>query len=478
MLSFQMKSLILLCFAFGLNIISLQAQAKINFTDAFNGTTFNKPVYFAPFPGKLKTYVVLEQQGKVTIVSQKNGIWVKSVMFQMNVNSQWEMGLLGIAFHPNFVNNRKYYIYYNPPSTVTVDPITLVGDFHDILEERIADSTLLKDSGLPGRILIDIPDKYRNHNGGTIGFGPKDGFLYFGMGDGGYFNDPDGNAQNKNVLLGKMLRIDVDKKDPGLPYGIPPTNPFAISDGRKEVYAYGLRNPWKWSFDSETGSLWAGDVGQGTMEEIDTISLGGNYGWKAMEGTGGINNGSMILPLFAYGRTAGICIIGGFVYRANKNSPYYGTYFFGDNGTAATGGKVWYLKKNSAGIFVAQDIGAPPAQPSSFGMDETGRIYMCGHDDGTIYLLDSQDLLGGAVVSSLADLTPIPHRRIIHLSAGHNLQTENFGNSALLNIFTLEGKGMGQVSLKNGTGKLPQAISAGIYLVREGKGETDLMIVK
>ena len=441
------------------------AQAQIKFTNAFPGTTFSLPVYFGTFPGRAKTYVVLEQhKGQAVLLSQKGSAWVKDTLLKISVNQENEMGLLGIAFHPDFVNNHKYYISYDPP-----------GDYYNIVEERIADNTLIKDSGTKGKVLINIPDKYGNHNGGTVAFGPKDGLLYFGTGDGGDGGDPDGNGQNKNVLLGKMLRIDVDKQDAGLTYGIPASNPFATAGGRKEIFAYGFRNPWKWSFDPLNGDLWVGDVGQNAIEEVDVVTVGGNYGWKVMEGPSGTNNGNMLLPVYSYGRNAGSCIIGGVVFRGATTSKYYGTYFVTDHSSKT----VWNLKKNGTGVAPSEEVGTAPTSISSFGTDETGRIYLCGLGNGIIYLMDSPDLAAGTTqIHTLADLSTFQHHRVFQASAGSSLAPEAFSGSGRLQMFSLEGGWVS--SLTREAPQLSKDLKTGIYLLRnpQTKGDPDLLMVR
>jgi glucose/arabinose dehydrogenase len=438
-------------------------QAQIKFTDAFPGTTFDRPVYFGVFPGKAKTYVVLEaHEGQATLVSQKGAGWVKDTLLRIAVNQADEMGLLGIAFHPDFVHNRKYYVSYDPPGTL-----------YNIVEERIADSTLLKDSGAKGRILIKIADKYENHNGGTIAFGPKDGFLYFGIGDGGSGGDPDGNGQNTNVLLGKMLRIDVDKKDAG-EYGIPSDNPFAVSGGRKEIFAYGLRNPWKWSFDPVTGDLWVGDVGQDKIEEVDILSKGGNFGWSSMEGPEGANNGSMSLPVYSYTRADGNCVIGGVVFRGSTASKYYGTYFATDLNTKT----LWNLKKNGTGLATATSVGTAPTSMSSFGTDEAGRIYMCGLNTGVIYFLDSPDLQGGSAIRTQADLSAWRHDHVFMAAAGSRMDARAFAGAPGLELLSVEGVRVGVITKLSPM--VPKRTQPGIYLLRKTgiRGGQDMLVVR
>ncbi len=373
------------------------AGAQVNFKDAFPGQVFKRPVYFGELPGvATQTFVILEQHiGHVTLLAKKDGKWDTTALYTVAVNPANEQGLLGIAFHPDFKNNHKYYISWDPPGTM-----------YNIVEERETDATLMKDAG-KSRILIKQSDKYDNHNGGTIAFGPKDGYLYIGLGDGGNQYDPDGNGQNKNVLLAKMLRIDVNKKDAGLEYGIPSDNPFAgQANTRGEIWAYGFRNPWKWSFDPVTGDQYVGDVGQDAVEEVDIVTKGGNYGWDPMEGPNGDNNGSMILPINSWGHNGGNnCVIGGVVYRGNPASKYYGTYFFSDN----NGKALWNLKKNGTAVVPSTKVGTFPDKPTTFGTDSQGLVYAAIYSEASpIYLLDSPDL--GPAPTALAPRYHVSYR--------------------------------------------------------------------
>ncbi len=436
--------------AFALSLVPATAQNPIKYTSVYPGTKFVLPVYFGSFPGRVKTNVVLEQHaGNVLLVyiNDDNSVEVDT-LYHLEVNTAEEMGLLGIAFHPDFNANRKYYISYNPPGT----------KFYDIVEERIADPTGMKDSGVKGRILFNIADPFENHNGGTLEFGPKDGYLYYGIGDGGSANDPNGNAQNLNSWLGKMHRIDVNSKDPSLEYHIPADNPFAKGGGRPEIFAYGLRNPWKWSFDSETGALWVGDVGQNEMEEVDTITKGGNYGWKQMEGPLGTNNGKMIEPLFSYNHSTGVSVIGGYVYRANPDAKYYGTYFVTDIGSS----RMWTLKANPAGGFTATMVGVTPTGFSSFGVDAEGKIYGCGHTNGNIYRLDSPDFGTSAAVKS----GPFKgaYGRSFTAKADGQLNPLAFSKSPVLEVFNLTGSRLG--AIRRDHPRLPRDMEKGTYLLK------------
>ncbi|MEO6098111.1 MAG: PQQ-dependent sugar dehydrogenase, partial [Fibrobacteria bacterium] len=320
--------------------------------------------------------------------------------------------------------------------------------------------TGMKDSGTKPRTLFKITDPYSNHNGGTIAFGPKDGLLYFGTGDGGGAGDPQGNSQNPDVLLGKFLRIDVDRQDAGLEYGIPSDNPYAKGGGRPEVFAIGLRNSWKWSFDPLNGDLWAGDVGQNRIEETDIIVLGGNYGWKSMEGPDGTNNGKMILPVHSYPRSVGTSVIGGVVFRGNPGSKYYGTYFTTDIYSR----KFWALKKNGTGLAGVEELPMTPTGMSSFGTDAEGRIYMVGHTTGIIYLLDSPDLTPTVSIRKRGGAMTGKYGRSFMSAPGARLNAELFARWPVLELFTTGGVRLGVVTRNHPN--LPATLDAGVYLLR------------
>jgi glucose/arabinose dehydrogenase len=287
------------------------------------------------------------------------------------VLSGGERGLLGLAFHPGYATNRRFFVNY----TRRPDGATVVAEYRasasnpdvaDVMETR----------------LLLVPQPYANHNGGMIEFGP-DGFLYIALGDGGSSNDPENRAQNVNDLLGKLLRIDVNTgPDCPPPYCSPPDNPFfGSAPGRDEIFALGLRNPWRFSFDRQTGALLVADVGQGVREEINLVTPGGNYGWRVFEGTrctdldpASCSAGGFTPPIQEYEHSAGRCsITGGYVYRGTRSSLPEGAYIYGDFCT----GEIWQLSPPASGgtntllLNTSRNI-------SSFGEDEAGEIYVVG----------------------------------------------------------------------------------------------------
>ena len=271
-----------------------------------------------------------------------------------------EQGLLGLAFHPQYLTNGRFFVSYTrrPDGASVIAELRVSGDPNLALTTQ--------------RVLLTVPQPFANHNGGMLAFGP-DGRLYIGLGDGGGGGDPGNRAQNRQVLHGKILRIDVNG---ARPYAIPPDNPFANGGGRREIYAWGFRNPWRFSFDRGTGRLLAGDVGQGAVEEIDLVARGGNYGWRIMEGgrcflpRTGCNRTGLRLPLAAYAHQNGRCsITGGYVYRGRAIPALAGTYVHGDFCT----GEIFSLRGGQWGVLL--DTTLPIA---SFGEDQAGELYVIG----------------------------------------------------------------------------------------------------
>ena len=281
-----------------------------------------------------------------------------------------ERGLLGLAFHPQFASNRQFFINY-----------TRVGDGATVVARYLASTANPNVALTSEEILLVVAQPFANHNGGMIEFGP-DGFLYIGMGDGGSANDPGSRAQNINELLGKILRIDVDHTDGAVAYSSPSSNPFfGPTAGRDEIYAVGMRNPWRFSFDRLTGQLYAGDVGQGQREEVDIITRGGNYGWRVFEGTRctGLDpnlctSGNYIGPIIEYAHSGNRCsITGGYVYRGLRSTLPYGSYLYADYCT----GEIFISDRGTQSLLVDTTFSI-----ASFGEDEAGEPYVCALGGG------------------------------------------------------------------------------------------------
>jgi glucose/arabinose dehydrogenase len=334
-----------------------------------------QPVYLTHAGDGSTRLFVVEQPGRIRVL-EANALRPGPFLdVTERVLSGGERGLLGLAFHPNYHRNGRFFVNY----TRKPDGATIVAEYHRGAAETSASHE--------ERILLTVLQPYPNHNGGMVTFGP-DGYLYVGLGDGGSKGDPENRAQNPNDLLGKILRIDVDRGDP---YGIPTDNPFAKTGGRPEIYAVGLRNPWRFSFDSTTGHLWAADVGQYSWEEIDLITLGGNYGWRVMEGThcfhpsADCSTVNLNLPVLEYSHQNRRCsIIGGYVYRGRLLRNLTGAYVYGD----FCSGEIFALHppaRNHA-LDEPHTILKTSLQISSFGIDEAGEVYVLDHKGG-IYRL-------------------------------------------------------------------------------------------
>lgn len=282
-----------------------------------------------------------------------------------------EEGLLGMAFHPEFADNGFLYLYYTSAHTPHLSVVSRFSVSKDDTNKIDPNSEVR---------LMEIPQPAWNHNGGTLAFGP-DGYLYIGLGDGGAANDVFGNGQNLSTLLGSILRIDVDKPSDGKKYGIPADNPFIdVEDARPEIYAYGLRNVWRMSFDPKTGDLWAADVGQDLWEEINIIKKGGNYGWSKREamhpfGPKGVGvSDELVEPIWEYHHEIGKSITGGVVYRGSAIPELQGVYLFADYVT----GKMWGIRydKEKGEVVEHMEVPMPGNVPViTFGTDQSGEVY-------------------------------------------------------------------------------------------------------
>jgi len=321
---------------------------------------------------------VVEKSGRVRVV--KGGVLLSTPMLDISakVSTGGEQGLLGIAFPPGFAAKQYFYVNYTDTAGDTV-----IARYHLSANPDVATT-------VGAQTILTIGQPYANHNGGSLVFGP-DGYLYIGMGDGGSSGDPLGNGQKTNTLLGKMLRIDVEA---GVtPYEVPATNPFVGMAGyRSEIWALGMRNPWKFSFDSGTGRLFIGDVGQNAWEEIDVeqagFAGGRNYGWNAYEGNHAYPPGStpkstagLTFPVHEYSHATGDdSITGGYVYRGSEIAAWQGLYFFGD----FESGKIWAMDGGTYEVGLAADT---PVLITTFGEDEAGEIYLGEYFDSTVYQL-------------------------------------------------------------------------------------------
>jgi glucose/arabinose dehydrogenase len=353
----------------------------------FPALNFTQPVAMLQAPGDATRWFVVEQAGIVRVFANTPQVATSSVFADITdrVTNGGEMGLLGMAFHPDFPTNPRVYLSYT--NEAGTDRFSRISEF----------TVDLNGNFLPGSeiVLLRIRQPETNHNGGQIAFGPG-GFLYIGMGDGGGANDQGhgaiGNGQLLTTLLGKMLRISVTPGD----YGIPAGNPFEVNSASRcgvdgtgplpcpEIFAWGFRNPWRWSFDN-TGALWVGDVGQGAREEIDRVIVGGNYGWRCREGTlvTGLACGSaqgLLPPVAEYGRDEGRSVTGGYVYRGMAIPGLVGRYVFGDFITGA----LWHIGVDTQPTMVMGAGFVTGLSIASFGEDAAGELYVV-HYGGQLY---------------------------------------------------------------------------------------------
>jgi len=293
-----------------------------------------------------------------------------------------EEGLLGLAFDPNYQQNGQLYVYYSAadPRRSVVSRFNLDGEQPDVADQQSE------------VIILEVDQPFSNHNGGELAFGP-DGDLYIGLGDGGSGGDPQGNGQNLGTLLGSILRIDISGLSAPGDYQIPVDNPFVDAAGaRPEIWAFGFRNPWRFSFDSETGLLWAGDVGQNTWEEIDIVAGGGNYGWNIMEGLHcyspptGCSQSGLTLPLVEYDHSHGCSIIGGYVYHGDQIPSLQGHYVYGDY----CSGDIWALAYDGSAVTGNMLLIESGLTIASFAVDLAGNLYILSRDGGIYTLVQKQ----------------------------------------------------------------------------------------
>lgn len=343
----------------------------------FPNLNFTEPIMITHAGIGSSWMFVAEKAGTIRTITDDEDNFLTFLDIRDRVNdSGSEQGLMGLAFHPQFSSNGFFYVYYTG-----ADGQSVISSF-----DATDGSPSTETDASTEVILLEVPQPFTNHNGGMIAFGP-DGYLYIALGDGGGANDPLETGQDRTNLLGAILRIDVDNRATGLNYGIPADNPFVgNTEGfREEIYAYGLRNPFRFSFDSQTGNLYAGDVGQNSIEEIDLITSGGNYGWNTMEGSeclgaSSCDTNGLILPIAEYDHSIGRSVTGGNVYRGTDLPELMGHYFYADFVT---------------GVLFTLNIDNPVSQPqqfatlnfgvSSFGEDEQGNLYLCDFNGGGIY---------------------------------------------------------------------------------------------
>lgn len=446
---YRFKFSIILLIISSTSFVHAQPQLEV----AFPNLSFTRPVDLQHAGDESNRIFVVEQAGIISVF--ENDKDVPSMEIFMDIRNQVsdsgnEEGLLGLAFHPNYTNNGFFYVYYsasNPRRSV-------ISQFHvDSNDSNRADLS----SEL---ILMEVGQPFSNHNGGQIAFGP-DGFFYISLGDGGSGNDPLDHGQDRRTLLGTILRIDVDNPSGGQNYGIPSDNPFVGNNQgfHEEIYAYGLRNVWRFSFDFKTGWLWAADVGQSAREEINIIENGKNYGWKIMEGficrpqTSGCNMSGLENPIWDFPRDQGRSVTGGFVYRGSGVPELLGRYIYGDFVT----GRIWALNYDGANPAENTELMHTNLSISSFGIDENNELYICAFD-GKIYRFKP-------TVTSEDSNSEIPSQFIL---------SQNYPNPFVLNLhesttihFSLAQRGDVSIHIYNLHGELVRRFVPGILSAGE-----------
>ena len=362
--------------------------AEYSVQNAFPSLSFTDPVGIYHAGDSSDRLFVLEQTGTIKVFNNNSSIQNADIFLDLTSivdqdGGYTEEGLLGLAFHPNYIENGYFYVNYTS---------------HNPRRNVIARYSVSEDSPTQGNpesalIILEVNQPYTNHNGGQMGFGP-DGYLYIIFGDGGSSGDPLGHGQNLSTLLGSLIRIDIDNPSDGLNYGIPSDNPFiAPLAARDEIYAYGLRNMWRFSWDPVTGLLWGSDVGQYNWEEINIIYPGLNYGWNTMEGNhcypagSNCNSEGFEPPVWEYPLYVnGVCsVTGGFVYRGSNMPSIYGKYIYGDWCT----GDIWGLTYSELGNHTNEHLLLSEINITSFGLDENNELLICAND--SIYKLFSDE---------------------------------------------------------------------------------------
>jgi len=363
--------------------------------NAFPNISFTGPVFLTHAGDNTNRIFVLEQTGRIKVFPNDSNVLpsqVKNFLTVRTTNSS-ELGLLGLAFHPNYASNGYFYIFYTSPDSWNSRISRFTRSASD--PDRADSTTELK--------LIELPQIYTNHKGGMMFFG-LDGYLYISIGDGGSSGDPFNRAQDSDSLYGKILRIDVNTTAGSLNYGFPPDNPYAGGGGRPEIYAKGFRNPWRMSQDTETGLIYVGDVGQEFYEEIDILEKGKNYGWRIMEGyhcynpSTGCDTTGLTMPIKEYFHSGGNCsITGGYVYRGQRRPELRGAYIYSDYCL----GILRMLRYNNGVVTQDSLLFDTPHNIASFGEDQNKELYYTA-SNGSIYRLNTSSL------TTNVNLTVIP----------------------------------------------------------------------
>jgi len=441
-------------------LFTISASAQFNFEVAFPNLTFSSALDLQNAGDGTNRLFAVERNGIIKVFANHPDVSSTKIFLNITdrVTAGGETGLLGLAFHPDYETNGYFYVNYTAPSPLR----TVISRFK--VSSSNPDSAD-KNSEL---ILLEYNQPFSNHNGGCVAFGP-DGNLYISSGDGGSGGDPQNNAQNITNLLGKIIRIDVDNPQAPLNYGIPSDNPFVDSTNvniRKEIYAWGLRNTWRFSFDPVTDWLWAGDVGQGEWEEIDIIQNGKNYGWRCYEGNHAYNlsgcNGIYEFPIWEYSHSLGFSITGGYVYRGQNVPELYGKYIYGDYVST----RVWSLEYDGINPTINTQITQAPGSITSFGVDEDQELYLVSFN-GKIYRFIPSvvpvELISFSVVEQNGNVRLNWYTASETNNAGFKIERSRDG-SDYEEIFFIGGNGT--TTNRNVYSYLDETVSSGIYYYR------------
>ncbi len=426
------------------------SQAQLQLQNAFpNLATFSSPVDLQHPGDDTDRIFVVEQPGMIKVFDNISTVASAKVFLDIRDRVQYggELGLLGLAFHPNYETNGYFYVNYTTGRQGRLQSF--------IARYRVKATAPNEAEKESEQVVLEFDQPATNHNGGQLAFGPE-GYLYIATGDGGGANDQFGNGQNLKTLLGKILRININDTTGGKKYGIPPDNPFMgnTTGNKEEIYAFGLRNPWRFSFDPVTKWLWAADVGQNSFEEIDIIEKGKNYGWNIMEGNScfrsqSCNMAGLIKPIWDYDHGLGRSVTGGYVYRGMKVPELAGAYVYGD----FVSGRIWALRYDGTNPATNNQLFDTSLGIASFGLDKNNELYICAFD-GRIYRFvstaSSVDDDGNIPVSNrLAQNYPNPFL--------NGASTNTVGNPTIIE-YTLTQSGQVEIGVYNLQGQLVRTL--------------------